>query len=169
MDIEIYKNIPDYEGMYQVSNFGRVKSLERLDRRGRIVYGRELSPTINKEYQGVNLSKEGKATYFRVHQLVAMAFLDHIPNGFNMVVNHKNLNKHDNRLDNLEVITMRENGNKKHIPNQHSKYVGVYKHYGRWVSGITVGKTKIYLGCFQDEYEAHLAYQNKLKEITEKE
>ena len=102
-----------------------------------------------------------------VHQLMAESFLNHKPNGRQeYVINHKNLNKLDNRLENLEIVSHRENSNQKHIKSS-SKYTGVswYKSNKRWIAAISVSGKKIYLGSFNNEYAAHVAYQNKLKEI----
>ena len=173
--MEIWKDVKGYEGMYQVSSLGNVKSLER------IVLKNGLYPFIHKElilkaaknthgYYYVRLSKDGKAKNKLVHQLVAIEFLNHIPNGFNLVVNHKDINRQNNNIDNLEIVTSRENSNLKHIKSS-SQYVGVRWHKAsrKWHAAISIKKESTHLGCFDDEYDAHIAYQNKLKEITEKE
>lgn len=102
---EIWKDILGYEGLYQVSNLGRVKSFPRPGNwKERI-----LNPIINKGYLHVGLRKDGKEKRFRVHRLVVEAFLGKIPDGF--VVNHINEIKSDNRLENLEIVTQKENVN----------------------------------------------------------
>ena len=108
MENEIWKPIPNYDG-YEVSNYGRVKSLK---------LGRELilKPFISKSgYYRNEIWYNNTRKTFGTHQLVAMAFLGHKPNGQILVVNHINFDKKDNRLENLEVVTQRENANKKHI------------------------------------------------------
>jgi hypothetical protein len=101
-----------------------------------------------------------------VHQLVAMAFLNHTPCGMNLVVDHINSNKLDNRVENLQLITQRENSSKD-IKNKTSKYTGVSwcKHRGKWLSQIYLNKKTYNLGRFNCELSAHLAYINKLKQI----
>lgn len=110
---EIWKDIPDFEGYYQASNLGRVRSVDRYVkykdtndvalRRGKI-----LSPkTSNKGYLEVTLMKEGKYYYKRVHQLIASAFLPN-PNGYKSI-NHINEIKTDNRVSNLEWCTVKYN------------------------------------------------------------
>lgn len=82
---------------------------------------------LNKDGSGyfqVALLKNGIEKRFKVHQLVAMCFLNHKPCGMNLVVNHINFNRNDNRIDNLEIVTARENANLKHIKSS-SKYLGV--------------------------------------------
>ena len=171
---EIWKDIPDYEGYYQVSNLGRVKSLSRNVRhfRGGLKKIKEKIINLektNKDYLRVSLSKNGKIKRYSVHQLVAMAFLNHKPCGYELVVNHKNFIKNDNRLDNLEIITQRENSNRKHIKSN-SKYIGVYKSWNKWRADIRIDNKTVYIGNYNTQEEAKDAYQKKLKEylITNK-
>lgn len=101
--MEIYKDIEGYEGLYQISNEGRVKSIR---------FGKErlLKPkTERKGYLRVDLSKDGKQKSCLVHRLVAMAF---IPNHTNLPqVNHKDEDKTNNRVDNLEWCDCTYNNN----------------------------------------------------------
>jgi hypothetical protein len=156
---EIFKDVPNYEGLYQVSNLGNVFSVKK----GNI---KKRSPRITNNYLRVNLCKNGVIKDFFIHQLVAMAFFDHMPNGMSLVVNHKNFNKLDNRVENLEIVSVRENSNLKHIKSS-SKFVGVSwnKNIKKWVSYLSIKKKKIHLGYFDCEIKASEAYQNKLKEI----
>jgi hypothetical protein len=154
-EIEIWKDVPNYEN-YQVSNLGRVKSLSYR----RSCEEKTLKYSISKcGYKGVVLCKFGKTKSFKIHKLVAMAFLNHKPCGYELVVNHKDFNKLNNRLDNLEIVTTRENTNKKHLKSS-SKYTGVSynKKTKTWKCEFHYkGKTK-YLGSFKNEYDAHLKY-----------
>jgi hypothetical protein len=95
------KPIPGYEGLYSVSDDGRVFSHIR---------NRELKPKIDRYgYKAVTLTKNGKSFYTTVHRLVAMAF---VPNPFSKgCVNHINEIKTDNRVENLEWVTVKENDN----------------------------------------------------------
>ena len=106
-----WRDIENYEGLYQVSNFGQIRSIDRLvkQRLGvRLAKGQILKPAQNpKGYFAVSLCKENKAHTFTVHRLVANAF---IPNPDNLAtVNHKNLIKTDNRLCNLERLSLLDN------------------------------------------------------------
>jgi len=163
MKTEIWKDIKDYEGLYRVSNLGRIKSLK---------FGKERILKGTKNFHGyslVALYKDGKTKTITVHQLVAMAFLSHKPCGYKLVVDHINTVKTDNRLQNLQLITHRENlsKDKRWSLKYTSKYTGVfwYKPSQKWRAEITInGKTK-YLGYFKTELEAHQAYQSKLETI----
>lgn len=100
---EIWRDIKDYEGLYQGSNLGRVKSIR---------FGKEriLKPVTTKNgYLQVNLCKNGKVKAFRVHRLVAQTFLDN-PNNL-PCVNHKDECKTNNNVTNLEFCTYEYNSN----------------------------------------------------------
>ena len=106
-DIEIWKDIKDYEGLFQVSNLGRVKSLGngRTYKTSRI---RKLY-TNKYGYLQVQLCKDGKRKWFRVNRLVATAFLDN-PEG-KTEVNHIDEDKTNNRVDNLKWEWHKDNIN----------------------------------------------------------
>ncbi len=161
---EIYKDIEGYEGHYQVSNLGNVKSFKNNKER-------ILKPGIDTDgYKIVGLCKNGKQKTFKVHKLVAMTFLGHKRQGLNEVVDHIDNVKTNNRLDNLQLISHRENTSKDRKGGT-SEYVGVCwdKSKNKWRSEIRIKGKSIFLGLFDDEYDAHLAYQKALKEIKEYE
>ena len=167
LGIEVWKDIPEYEGLYQVSNLGNVKSLDRIDDRGRKLKGKVLKGAIcGSPYFRVNLYKDNKIKLKKIHQLVAIAFLKHTPCGHKLVVNHIDINPKNNNLYNLEVITHRKNSNRKHIKSS-SKYVGVCwdKKRNKWRSNIAINGRKKHLGYFTDEKEASQVYQNELNKI----
>lgn len=166
---EIWKDVPGYEGMYQVSNLGRVKSLgwkASSIRNGRYferkVNGKILKGRPNKRSY-LRVALLGKD--FTIHQLVAMAFLGHIPSGMKKVVDHIDGDRLNNKLSNLRVVTQRQNCNPKKIT---SKYTGVHycKIVKKYISRIFVNGKLKYLGSFSNEYDAHLAYQKYLKNIV---
>lgn len=106
---EEWRDIPGYEGLYQVSNLGRVKSLPR----GRQYPSRQTHNNIrvlklkSNGYYQVNLSKFNKVKCYSVHRLVALAF---IPNPKKLpCINHKDENKTNNCVENLEWCTRRYN------------------------------------------------------------
>lgn len=162
--------MPGYEGYYQVSDLGRVKSLSRVVKKKygtQTIRTRILKPCLNDHgYFNVGLCKDKKTKVIRVHKLVAMAFLGHVPCGYKEVINHINFDPKDNRPENLERVTPRENSNRKHLPSS-SKYVGVAWEKGRkkWRADIMVGGKSIHLGRFKVEHDAHLAYEKALENI----
>lgn len=169
--IEEWRDIEGYEGCYQVSNRGRVKSLARTIVRNfgkpYMTKDRILRPVTNTNgYRQVHLSKKLVKKTWKIHQLVAIAFLGHERCGYKLVINHINFNKTDNRLENLEMVTNRENTNQKHIESS-SKYVGVTwcKCGSKWRARIRVNGTKESLGSYVSEYFAHIAYQARLRTI----
>jgi NUMOD4 motif/HNH endonuclease len=171
-EVEIWKDIPNYEGLYQCSNFGNVKSVDRfIKRNGFDVFlkGVKLKPNGDGRYLHVILYKKNKSFTGRIHVLVSMTFLGHNSLKRNIVINHINGNKFDNNLFNLEIVSQRENVSKaKNKENTLSKYIGVTfdKHKNGWKSQIRINNKSIHLGLFKNEYDANLAYQKKLKELS---
>ena len=97
----------DVSGRYMISNHGNLRSIDRKDSIGRKVKARELKPRLKPNgYLDVNLSKDGKQLKYLVHRLVAQTFLENTDN--KKTVNHKNGDKTDNRVDNLEWATLSE-------------------------------------------------------------
>lgn len=110
---EIWKDIKGYENLYQISTYGNVRSLPHIRSTGTgkcLQKGKILKPAIQKiGYKFVVLSKNGKTKGFRVHRLVAEAF---IPNPDNLPqVNHKDENKLNNNINNLEWCSAIYNNN----------------------------------------------------------
>ena len=105
-----WKDIPGYEGLYQVSDYGQVKSLERVVWNGkgnRVLKEKILKPCLSTNgYHQVNLWKDGKMKTFFVHRLVALAFLD---GDHSSTVNHIDECKTNNHVSNLEYLTRVDN------------------------------------------------------------
>ncbi len=164
-DVEIWKDVPNYEWLYQVSSFGRVKSF--IPWKGT----NERILKIQKGGMGylhVSLAKNGKQKIIKVHVLVAIVFHGHIPDGLKIVVDHKDNNKLNNRADNLKLITQRENTSKDR-KNTTSKYVGVAwdKRASKWAAKILFKRRNISLGFYDIEVDAANAYQKALKELEQ--
>ena len=166
---EEWRDIKGYEGRYQISSFGRVKSL--MNNRGKY---REkiIDRRPNKYgYKRVGLYKNGKSKFYSVHRLVALHFL---PNPNNLPqVNHKDENKENNRVDNLEWCDSKYNNNygtrNKRIGEKTSvahksnrKNVGSNSVRARKVQCITTGKK---FNCIKEAGEYYLL--NSYKEISQ--
>lgn len=161
---EEFIDIPEYEGLYQISNFGRIYSMPNQLHNGKFL----SICKSNERYLGVGLSKKNeKRKTFQIHQLVAIAFLGHTPDGtHNIIVDHIDNNQLNNRLDNLQLITSRENSSKDKVGGS-SKYIGVSwnKQKRKWCSQITINYRSVNLGNFEDEEIASKTYQKALKNI----
>lgn len=146
---EIFKDYP-IDKRYKVSNFGNVKG----------VNGSILKKEISSSgYYRVKIGKNRT-----IHQLVAETFLGYERDGTNKtVVDHINGDKLDNNLSNLRIISNRENLSKR---GGSSKYVGVswVKKDKKWRTDIYLGDRYYYLGLYQTEEEAHIAYLDALYE-----
>lgn len=112
---EVWKDIPNYEGLYQASNLGNIKVLDRIvncgikNNKTIIRKSRLLKQRINQGYYEVALSKNGKKRFLKVHRLIAITFipnLNKLPS-----INHKDENKLNNCIDNLEWCTIKYNCN----------------------------------------------------------
>lgn len=157
--MEIFKDVVGYEGRYQVSDKGSVKSL---------LYGKSriLKPFKNKQgYQLVKLSDGKNQKTISVHLIVAHAFLGHKSDGTqNLVVDHKDDNKLNNCKDNLQIITQRENSTK----GKKVKGYSLHKKSGLYFSRIYINKESVHLGYFKTKEEASEAYTKALNEHKNK-
>ena len=163
---EVWKDIVGYEGYYQVSDLGNVKSLgNEKTKKDKI-----LKPSLSTNgYYQVGLQINGVRKTYKIHTLVAMSFLNHIPNGTHeVVVDHINTIRTDNNLNNLRLVSSRFNSSRRdrksnHVGiaycNFHKKYTAKIFHKGR-------SKT---LGYYITEKEAIESYNNTLNLITTKE
>lgn len=157
MKKEIWKDIPGYDGKYQVSNFGQVKSLK---------YNKEriLKPGLNT--QGYYICVLNNKTQ-RIHKLVAIAFLGHIPNGYKEVINHIDNNPLNNHIDNLEILKKEGTVSAQRKNSSiHKNDVGICwdKQMNKWRSKIYINK-HIFLGLFTDKQDAIDMYQKALANI----
>jgi hypothetical protein len=171
MIIENWKQIPGYEGYYEASDLGNIKSVQRLVKAKN---GKNISfkSTILKQglqnngYKIIVLCKEGKTKTNLVHRLIAYAFLNLNKDQF---VDHINNNKIDNCLSNLRICTKRENSsfdNREVVKTRKSRFVGVDWNANKWRASIKINGKKNHLGLFDNEEDASNCYQLKIKEIT---
>lgn len=144
--MELWKDIKGYEGYYQVSNLGNVRSVDRtVKRKGNgtsFSKGQIIKLQINKRtgYCKVNLCKEGKSKTYEVHRLVAVEFLensDNLP-----VVNHLNGVKTDNFVENLEWCTYKQNTQHAHDIGLVSPKVSIDD--VRWIKENYIARDEFY-------------------------
>lgn len=172
--MEEWKDIEGYEGLYQVSNEGRIKSLEKKYNVGYVGLKHQnemiLKPTaVGKGYLHVSLCKNGCKKYKRIHRLVAEAFIPN-PNNYE-VVNHKDENPQNNSVENLEWCTQEYNNNYGHrterMAETQSKRVYQYTIDGVlvkvWTSTNECGRNGYCQGwvaaCCRGERKTHKGYK----------
>lgn len=153
---EVFKSVPNYPH-YFVSNLGNVKSTQK---------GKErlLSKRRSKNgYLSVLLYKENeKPKTYNIHQLVCMAFLGHLPNRYESVIDHLNNVRDDNRLENLRVTTARQNTTKEIVNKKGYCGVTFDKESGKYMARITKNKKSIYIGRYPTIDDAYFAYLSHL-------
>lgn len=176
---EIWKEVKDYEGYYEVSNFGKVR---------RCFTEKALKEQIsNRGYCLVCLCRDNIKKTISVHKIVANAFIENPEN--KNTVNHIDFDKLNNHVSNLEWMTTKENINHAHdngvykssdlrkrsVKRKHkdnskctSNNVGIsYRskgNYHRYVARIHYNGKRIHLGSYKNELDAVNAYQQKIKE-----
>lgn len=131
---EIWKNIKGYEGFYQVSNIGNIRRwLKKTS-----CWSNNRKPQLQKNgYYKITLSKDSKIKSFWIHSLVAINFLNHQNCGMRVVVNHKDGNKLNNEVLNLELISNRDNVIKGFISRgTKSSIIGVTKNKSKTFSSV---------------------------------
>jgi len=167
---EIWKDIPEYEGLYQVSDIGRLKSLERFQKNGSKLQHR---PTIilkqcfdSHGYLRVTLSKNSKKRHIKTHLIIGMAFYNHFSDGTNkLVFDHKNNIPTHNFVGNFQVITNRANSNKDKV--NELGFPGVRISHKKYTSTIWWNNGHCNLGSYVTPKEAYDVRQEALKLIEE--
>ena len=146
--MENFIDIPGFDN-YQVSDMGRVRNKTT---------GKIKKNSLNKRngYLFSGLMNNGKFYNKRVHQLVAMAFLNHTPCGNKIVVHHIDEDKTNNNLSNLKLCTQIENHEASHW--RKCKWRGVSKRGNKWQAEKSVNKVKNYIGSYNCPTSAYFAY-----------
>ena len=158
---EVWLPVKGYEGHYEVSNLGRVKSIKKGS------YKILKKCIDNSGYYIISLCINSVRKTRTVHQLVAIAFLNHIPDGCINIIDHIDNNPKNNNVDNLQVTTVRNNTSKDK-KNGTSKYIGVswHKPLSKWRTSIRVNKKRKHLGYFLTEKVAAAVYQYELNKLN---
>lgn len=170
MGNELWVDIPNYEGIYMVSKSGSVKSLSRYVNSGNGYNTKEriLKPCKNKKgYFYVVLCKENKTKSYSIHLLMAISFLNHKNDGTHkIIVDHIDNNPENNNIDNLQLISQRDNCSKDK-KNTSSKYTGVNwdNPTKKWRAMIYHNKKLMHLGLFINEIDASKAYNEALDNL----
>ena len=176
-DKKQWRPIKGYENIYEVSNFGEVRSLDRFIKyfshskdKTNFIKGKKIKRRLKPpcEYFYITLAKGGKCEFKSLHILVWDTFGDKLRNGRVLMVDHIDNDKTNNRIDNLQLLTTRENTSKyQRLRETSSEYIGVSldKNTGKWRPSIHIdGRTK-HLGSFISEYKAHLVYCEALGRV----
>lgn len=159
--MEEWKDIPGYEGKYKVSSFGSVFSLKRKCNYNRTRNGGPVAKSKDKDgYELVCLWSNSKQSTLKVHALVLLAFVGDRPH--NLVVDHINEDKADNRLSNLRYLSHRENCVRSKRKDS-SLPTGVSVSKKRFRAMIRWCGKKHHIGIFSTEEEAGRAYELALK------
>ena len=153
MEAEFFVDIKGFDGIYQVSNLGNVKSLR---------FNKEhvMKKTLVSGYHKVMLRKNKKSKPAYVHRLVAQGFLNFDLTNKLLVVDHINRIKNDNNVNNLQVVSTRVNTTKDRI-NEHGS-IGVFYSPERkkYFSKIYINKKAIWLSGFSNDKEKIATFYN---------
>ena len=150
MENEIWKPVLNYENHYEISNFGNIRSLKKGKLRNLV-----QCPSSN-HYMCCFLCINGKRTTYLTHILVAQSFLNYTNKDRRIVIDHIDRDRKNNKLNNLRIVTQRENTNRRH-KKCYSKFTGVSfnKSRNKWTASIFHNKKSVRLGSFDTELEAY--------------
>lgn len=156
---EEWKPIKGYEGLYEISNFGRVKSSSGIIKK---------TSHTTRGYENISLNKMGDQKSIMVHLLVWDYFGDRPRDGRKLQVDHIDNNKSNNHINNLQLLTPRENSAKRivQLGRKQNLPLGVCtSSKNRFRAKIKIGQTNIYLGQFKTPEDASEAYKKALENI----
>ena len=175
-DMEEWRDVPEYEGYYQVSSLGRIRSLDRTvtTKHGveRFYKGRVIDGTVHNGYKQTTLRGNGIGRRYTFSQIVSMAFLGHDPNGNTLVVDHINGDKSDDRVENLRIVTNRANittcfrSDRGSFSSEHAG-VSWDKSKSKWRAQIVHNGVYTRLGYYDTEIDASNTYQSALSKIKD--
>lgn len=170
---EIWKDIPEYEGVYQISNLGNIRSLDRTIKdknKTYLLHGKTLKQGLRNSYKVINLNKNATRKSYQIHRLVAEAFIPN-PNNYN-IVNHIDENPTNNNVNNLEWCNQKHNVNHSKYKMCHprntklstktnEKYINIKNN--KYRVGIRQIKVDV---CFDNLYDATL-YRDEMLPVLE--
>ena len=158
---EIWKEVVGYDGRYWVSNFGRVKNLDHMHT------GLESLMALQRNKNGY-ITVHLRPKLMKVHILVWVAFKGDYDRKTTQL-NHIDLDKDNNRLDNLENIFVRENQSHSQQKIHNKTMMGCYLHKskGKWTAQISIHGKQTYLGDYATQEEAHTRYLQEVERIGE--
>lgn len=167
---EIWRSIKNYEDLYEISNYGNVKSLARAWTvgNGSKISHKEIFMKLrnhNSGYYAVTLFKNGKGIDYLVHHLIWDAFGNGLRDGKKLQIDHIDNNKLNNHIDNLQLLTQKENLTKHYLSKNRGLPIGVYKTGRKFKASIWQKSKRNHLGTFNCPTVAHFAYLLKLKQI----
>jgi len=164
--MEIWKDIPGYEGLYQASTMGGIRRLERVDPLGRIWPAKDLIPQrLSNGYYLIRLKRTSeKAKGYGLHRVIVMTFIG----ASDLSVDHLDGDPSNNRLDNLEYVTSRENSIRAYKRIKKNPGVNFCEKTGKWRARIYFNKKDRILGTFGTEEEAVCERERACREIDEK-
>jgi hypothetical protein len=183
-NVELWVPILGHENQYAISSLGRIKSIERIvivtSKKGirlRPIKERILKQVLigekGNDYLGVKLCVgHGRCKSYKVHNLMAMTFMYHqyleliINSNENYLIDHRDENRFNNELSNLQIISYRENRTKAILHKNPNRLMGVKQNRDKFQSQIFANGQQNYLGTFGTGLEAHEAYLKALTEIN---
>ncbi len=170
---EIWKDIPNYEGYYQASNLGNIRTCERIIKcsNGKInkYKSKNRKPSLS-EYRMIALSKNGNLKMYKISRIIANLFVKG-QSGIRNIVNHKDGNKHNDISENLEWCTNSENiihSFDNNLSKSKNKIRGVFfeKRRNKWTATLYRNNKNIFIGRYLTEQEAINQYNKKLNEYN---
>ena len=157
--MEEFKEVPGYDGMYQIGNFGTFKSFKTG--KWKVVKG-----GIGKNGRRFFCLKNGRnITTRNAAAIIMMAFRGFKPCGMGLVVDHIDNACTNDRLDNLQIISQRENSSKDKLGTSEFTGVNLRKNNKKWRSQIGINKKLVHLGLFVNENEAGEMYKLALANV----
>lgn len=173
MEVELWKDIPEYEKYYQISNFGNVRTKDRqvvnVDGKVSFYKSKDRKPSIS-EYRMIALSKNGCVKVLKISRIVAKLFVKG-KSDVNKIVNHIDGNKHNDLYSNLEWCSHSHNSIhafRLNLNKRKNNYTGIFfeKRRNKWACYLYRDNKNLFVGRFSTEQEALNAYNKKINDYN---